>query len=87
MRPRADCRLPQPRQYPNLRREAVLSGLFAHALVHAKQWARLGFAGFLREYVWNSVWSWASTPFDGACNNWLEREAGFAGGGYVQCSG
>ncbi|WP_052327904.1 hypothetical protein [Serinicoccus marinus] len=48
-----------------------------HEKVHAQQWARYGYSGFIARYLWHN-------PLD-PCGHPMEEEAGFEDGGYFQC--
>ena len=48
-----------------------------HEEVHAQQWARYGYSGFIARYLWHN-------PLD-PCGHPMEEEAGFEDGGYFQC--
>ncbi|WP_143554155.1 hypothetical protein [Serinicoccus sp. CUA-874] len=48
-----------------------------HEEVHAQQWARYGYSGFIARYLWHN-------PLD-PCGHPMEEEAGFEDRGYFQC--
>jgi hypothetical protein len=64
---------------------ANCGGLLEHETWHTRQWALFGPASFTTGYLLNSAGSWLASG-DPAKYNAFEWQAGFADGGYADCT-